>query len=113
MSEMISEIGGEFIGLGDTVEDRHNRLNSVCTAWNMACAAPELRERQLEQYLKGFRQFNSDHTEEQLSEVRRTMEAFIEEKLQKFPTDHRQIVDARIVPVGTKFRIETVSATVH
>lgn len=110
---MISEIGGDFIGEGETVEDRLNRLNAVCSAWNMACSAPELRQRQLEQYLKGFRQFNPDHTEEQLSEVRRTMAAFMECKLQKFPADHRQIVDARIVPIGTKFRIEVISATAH
>lgn len=111
MSDMISEVGGEFIGSGDTVEEKLNRLNAVCSAWNMACAAPELRQRQLAQYLEGFRQFNPDHSDEELREVRSTMEAFIQRKLQTFPSDQRQIVDAKIVPMGTKFRIEIASAT--
>ena len=66
----------------------------------MACAAPELRERQLEQYLKGFRQYNPNHSEEELTDIRSDMENLIQRKLKMFPDDQRQIVDARIVPFG-------------
>jgi len=37
MSEMISEMAIGFLGVGDTVGERQNRLNAACTAWNMAC----------------------------------------------------------------------------
>ena len=41
------------------------------------------------------------------------METLIERKLKLFPNDRRQIVDARVVMVGTGFRIEVASATLH
>ena len=37
MSEMIAEMAAGFLGVGDTLEERQNRLNAACTAWNMAC----------------------------------------------------------------------------
>jgi len=113
MSDMISDIGWSFIDFGDTLEEKHNRLNAVCSAWNMACATPEHRERQLDQYMEGFRQFNPDSSEEELNQVRNDMQTLIQRKLKMFPADQRQIVDTRILPLGEDFRIEIASATVH
>ena len=113
LSEIISEVGWRFIDFGDTLEEKHNRLNAVCSAWNMACAEPELRKQQLDQYMEAFRQHNSHHSEEELSAARSDMEALIERKLKMFPHDQRQIVDAMIVPFGDDFRIEIASVTVH
>ena len=39
------------------------------------------------------------------------METLIERKLKMFPDDQRQIVSAKVVMVGDKFRIEVASAT--
>jgi hypothetical protein len=50
ISEMISEMAGGFLGVGDTIGERQNRLNAACTPWNMACGSPEVRQLQLEQY---------------------------------------------------------------
>ena len=113
LSEIISEVGWKFIDFGDTLEEKHNRLNAVCSAWNMACSEPELREQQLEQYMEGFRQHNLHHSEEELSAARRDMETLIQRKLKMFPNDQRVIIDTRIVPFGESYRIEIASATVH
>ena len=40
MSEMILEMGAGIVDVGETVDDRQNRLNATCTAWNMACHLP-------------------------------------------------------------------------
>jgi hypothetical protein len=53
MSEMIAEMAAGFLGVGDTIEERQYRLSAACTAWNMACESPEVRQRQLEQYKEG------------------------------------------------------------
>jgi len=58
VSEMISEMAAGFLGLGDTIEERQNRLNAACTAWNLACRSPEVRQRQLEQYSESYLRFN-------------------------------------------------------
>jgi hypothetical protein len=111
ISEMISEMAAGFLGVGDTIGERQNRLNAACSAWNMACGSPETRQRQLDQYAEGYLRFNSATSPDDLAKIRKDMETLIERKLQMFPDDRRQIVSAKIVKAGTAFRIEIASAT--
>jgi hypothetical protein len=110
MSEMISEIGAAFISAGKTLAERQNRLTAVCSAWNMACASPENRQQQLQQFADSYRRFNPAVSRDNLASIVKDMETLIERKLTLFPEEHRQIVDARVVPVGPDFRIEVASA---
>src|SRR3954449_12624863 len=110
MSEMISEIGATFISVGKTLAERQNRLTAVCSAWNMACASPANRRQQLQQFADSYRCFNPTISPDDLARIVEDMETLIERKLKMFPDDHRQIVDARVVPVGADFRIEVASA---
>ena len=113
MSEMISEMAAGFLGVGDTIGERQNRLNAACTAWNMACGSPEIRQRQLEQYRQGYLQFNRATSPAALANILKDMESLVERKLNLFPNDRRQIVDAKVVKVGNNFRIEVASATLE
>src|SRR5271165_7567012 len=110
MSEMISEMAGKFIGLGKTAEEKQSRLTAACSAWNMACGSPEVRQKQLEQYVEGYRRFNPATSPRDLANILKDMESLIERKLQMFPDDNRQIVSAKIVMVGKDYRIEVASA---
>jgi hypothetical protein len=110
MSEMISEMAAGFLWVGDTLGERQDRLNAACTAWNMACASPEVRERQLEQYKEGYLRFNPATSPDNLANILKDMETLMERKLQRFPDDRRLIVGAKVVKAGTKFRIEIASA---
>ena len=111
MSEMISEMAAPFISEGKTPEEKQNRLNAVCSAWNMACGSPEVRRQQLEQYVEGYRQNNPAISPSNLANVRKVMESLMERKLELFPDDKRQVVSAKIVMVGKDYRIEVASAT--
>jgi hypothetical protein len=111
MSEMISEMAGNFIGVGKSAEEKQSRLTAACSAWNMACGSPEVRQQQLEQYVEGYRRFNPATSPDDLAKIRKDMEALIERKLQMFPDDQRQIVSAKVVVVGKDYRIEVASAT--
>ena len=111
MSEVISEIAAGFLGVGDTIGERQNRLNAACTAWNMACGSPEIRQRQLEQYRQGYLRFNPATSPAALANILKDMELLVERKLNLFPDDKRPIVDAKVVKVGNNFRIEEASAT--
>ena len=113
MSEMISDMAAGFLGVGDTIGERQNRLNAACTAWNMACASPEARQRQIEQFKEVYLQFNPATSPIDLANILKDMESLIERKLAMFPNDQRQIVSARVVMVGNTYRIEVVSATAH
>jgi|SRR5947209_4025252 hypothetical protein len=110
MSEVISDMAAGFISVGKTLTERQNRLIAVCSAWNMACASPENRRQQLQQYAESYRRFNPTISPDDLAKIVKDMETLIERKLRMFPDDHRQIVDARVVPVGADFRIEVASA---
>ena len=113
ISEMISEMAADFIGLGNTAEEKQNRLNAACSAWNMACCSPEMRRKQLEQYIEAIRRFNPAHTSGNLANIGREMESLMERKLEMFPEDQRQIVSAKVVMVGKDYRIEVESATLQ
>ena len=113
MSEMISEMAAGFLGVGDTIGERQNRLNAACSAWNMACGSPEVRQRQLEQYKEGYLRFNPGTSPSDLANILKDMELLIERKLKMFPDDKRQIVSARVVKVGNVYRIEVASATLQ
>ncbi len=113
MSEMISEMAVGFLAVGNTVGERENRLNATCTAWNMACASPKVRQRQLEQYSEGYLQYNPGTSPSDLANIIKDIELLIERKLELFPDDHRQIIDARVVKVGSEYRIEVASATLQ
>ena len=111
MSEMISDMAAGFLAVGDTIEERQNRLNAACSAWNMACGSPEVRRRQLELYKEGYLRLNPATSPGDLANILKDMELLIERKLKMFPDDKRQIVGARIVRVGNGYRIEVASAT--
>ncbi len=111
MSEMISEMAAGFLGVGDLIEERQNRLNTACTAWNLACGTPEARQRQLEQYREGYLRSNPGTSPTDLANIIKDMESLIARKLKLFPDDHRQIISARVITVGNGFRIEVASTT--
>jgi hypothetical protein len=113
MSEMILEMGAGFVGVGDTIGERQNRLNAACSAWNMACASPEVRQSQLERYREEHQRFNPATSPGDLANILKDMEFLIERKLKLFPDDHRRIVSARVLKVGNNYRTEVVSATLQ
>jgi hypothetical protein len=113
MSEMISEMARGFLGVGDTIGERQNRLNAACSAWNMACSTPEVRQRQLEQYRAGYLRYNPATSPSDLADIVKDMELLIGRKSQIFPEDKRQIVSAKVLMVGSNYGIEVISATLH
>ena len=111
MSEMVWEFAGDFIRMGDTLDERQSLLNAACSAWNIASNSSEVRQRHLDKYLKEYRRYNRDADQEELEGVRDYMERLIEKKLEMFPNDLRPIVGAQIIDSGGQYRIEVVSAT--
>ncbi len=112
MSEMVLEFAGEYIRLGNTLEEKQNYLNSACTAWNMACNPPEVHNNSLDQYIDSIISYNTDITDENISARRSDMEILIENKLRLFPTQNRLIVEARITHKAGKDNITVISERV-
>ena len=79
----------------------------------MACVSSEVRQRQLKEYGENYLRFNPSTSPIDLAKILKDMELLIERKLRIFPDDHRQIVSARVVSVGTGYRIEVASANLQ
>ena len=110
---MVWEFAGEFIRLGDTVEQKQIRVNAACSAWNMACNPPEVRNRSLDQYIKSYRSYNPEVTDEEISAILSDMERLIQNKLRFFPDVHKQIVGAQVTQVEGEDRIDVASASLE
>jgi hypothetical protein len=110
ISELVWEFAGDFIRMGDTLDERQSLLNAACSAWNMACNPPEVRQKNLDGYMKEYLRHNRGADKEEMDGVRDNMEKLIAQKLKFFPNDFRQIVGAQMVKSGGKDRIEVVSA---
>jgi hypothetical protein len=110
ISELVWEFAGDFIRMGDTPDERQSLLNAACSAWNMACNPPEVRQRNLDSYMKEYLRHNRGADKEEVDGVRDNMEKLIAQKLKLFPDDLRQIVGAQMVQSDGKDRIEVVSA---
>jgi hypothetical protein len=111
VSEMVSVFAGEFINLGASIEEKQNRLNAACSAWNMACEPPRVREKLLGRYVKEYKRYNPDTDDEDLVAVRSNMEKLIGNKLRLFPNVRKQVLGAQITRVGSKDRINVLWAT--
>jgi len=113
ISEMVWEFAGEFIRDGKTLEDKQNRLNAACSAWNIACNPPEVHNKSVTQYVEGYQMHNPEASDEELTGVRSTIEKLIQNKLRLFPTIHKQIVGAQISQAAGKDRIDVASLRIE
>ena len=109
ISEMIWEFAGEFIKSGRTLEEKQNRLNAACSAWNIACNPPDVWDRGLDQYVEGYKSHNPEWSDGEISGIRSTMAKLTQNKRRLFPAVHKQIVGATITQVAGEDRIDVVS----
>lgn len=110
LSAKVLKVSGGLIEAGVTHEDRQSRLFAVCSAWNMACGRPERTATILEQWASQFAERNPTTSAEDVAAERRFMASLMERKRSLFPDDTRQIIDAKVIPVGEDFEIEVVFA---
>lgn len=111
VSQRILEFAGDFICVGETLEQRQSFLNAAGSAWNIACDRPEVRKNGLDQCMREYEKFNPDADQEHLADVKSDMEKLIEAKVRMFPHDLRRVVHARVINVGGQDQIEAAALT--
>ena len=58
ISEMVSEFAGDFISLGDDIQEMQQYLHAAVSAWNIACLDKRDRVRLIKSYIKNYRKMN-------------------------------------------------------
>ena len=107
ISQMISDFAGDFIEMGDTIEQKQSHLNAACSAWNIAILPKHERKKALKKYLNGYKSANP--TDASIYHVRHDMELLIKAKIKMFPNIKKPIVNAQIQQEGDQYRILAVS----
>jgi len=113
LSEKVAEMAADFFRLEDTIDELQRRLNLACTAWNLACISPALRQWRFEEEVDNYIERNPNASQNELEEFAKDLALLIERKLKLFPSDYRQVVSSRVVKDGAEFRIEVSSATLQ
>ena len=109
MSEMILEIASGFIHGASSTQEKQNRLEAACCAWNIACCPPENREKILDEYVAGYALYNPATDAEGLAEVRAVMEKLVERKLSLFPAVKKQTAGGQVTVEGGKSKVVVLS----
>lgn len=113
MSEMILEIASDFIHGASSTQEKQNRLEAACSAWNIACSPPAAREKMLDQYVEGYELYNPSINAEGLGEVRAVMEKLVERKLSLFPAVKKQTAGGQVTVEGGKSKIVVLSMEIQ
>jgi hypothetical protein len=109
-SEMITELGGGFVGAGEDLDDMQHRLNMVCTAWNLASLPPATRANALAKHMEQERKNNPTVPDAVFADTAQTIQKFVDKKLELFPDEDRPIVGGQVVPTGeNRISINVVS----
>lgn len=111
VSAKLLKVSDGFIESGDTMQERESRLIAVCGAWNMACGNPDTFQQQMDSWAKTHATLNPVMDAAEIASKTRFIAKLIERKRNLYPDEHRQILDARIVPTGDSFRVEVACAS--
>ena len=96
MSEMVLKFAGDYIGMGDDLEERQNLLNSACSAWNISLLKPKKREKAIRKYVKEYKRYNPDVDDQDCMDMQENLEKLVSEKERLFPNEKRRIFKAEI-----------------
>ena len=60
----LSVENGDYIAMGDDIEEKQQYLNSAVSAWNIACLDEEARKRSIKKYMTEYRKLNKSSTKQ-------------------------------------------------
>ena len=96
VSKMLLDVAGDYIAMGEDLEDRQEYLNSAVSAWNIACLDSASREKALRKYRKSYRRLNPSYTHRDCANVEENLRLLISKKDKLYPKVRIQIAGATI-----------------
>jgi hypothetical protein len=110
MSEMIISFAGDFIQMGNTIDEKQNYLNVACIAWNISLLPLGKRQGAIDLFISDYELANPEIADAE--NLRHDINQLIEGKNRLFPTMYTQIVRAEIIEVGGEERIKVASLAI-
>jgi len=109
ISKMVLDFAGDFIAMGEDIEEKQQYLNSAVSAWNIACLDEKSRERSIKKYMAEYRKLNPTQSKRDFRDVEEDFRLLITQKEKLYPEIRIQIVGARIQEINGKNHVTVAS----
>ena len=113
ISEMVLGFAGDYVAMGENIEEKQEYLNGAVSAWNIACLDEEDRKRAIKKYMKEYRKLNPTHSKQDLRDVEEDLRLLIKQKENLYPEVRVQIVNAHIQEIDGKDHVTVMSLSVE
>jgi hypothetical protein len=112
MSEMVLDFAGDYIAMGDDIEEKQQYLNSAVSAWNIACLDEKAQKRLIKKYMAEYRKLNPTQSKRDFRDVEEDLILLIKQKTKLYPEERVQIVDAHIQEINGKNHVTVASLNI-
>ena len=109
---MVLNFAGDYIGMGEDIEEKQQYLNTAVSAWNIACLGEKDRKHSIKKYIAEYRKMNPTHGKRDIREHKENLELLIKQKEKHYPEMRIQIVDAHIQEVNGKNHVTVASLNI-
>jgi hypothetical protein len=109
ISEMVLDFAGDYIAMGDDIEEKQQYLNSAVSAWNIACLDEKAKKRSIKEYMAEYRKLNPTQSKQDFRDVKEDLRLLIKQKERLYPEVRVQIVDAHIQEIDGKNHVTVAS----
>ena len=99
---MVFDFAGDYIALGEDIEEKQQYLNGAVNAWNIACLDEKARKRSIKKYMTEYRKLNPTQSKRDFRDVEENLRLLITQKKKLYPEVRTQIVDAQIKEINGK-----------
>lgn len=111
VSEMVLGFAGDYIAIGEDIEEKQQLLNGAVSAWNIACLDEKEREGAIKRYLAEYKRLNPTHGKKDVSDVEEDLKLLIKQKDRLYPDVRLQIVGAHIKEIDGKAHVTVMSVS--
>jgi hypothetical protein len=109
LSEMVLAFAGDYIAMGDDIEEKQQYLNSAVSAWNIACLDEKTRKRSIKKYMAEYRKLNPKQGQRDFRHVEEDLRLLIKQKQKLYPEVRVQIVGAYIKEIDGRNHVTVAS----
>jgi hypothetical protein len=113
VSEMVLDFAGDYIAMGEDIEEKQELLNGAVSAWNIACLDEKARKRAIKRYMAEYRKLNPAQSKQDFRDVEEDLRLLIEQKEKLYPEVRIQIVDAHIQEIDGRVHVNVMSMSIE
>ena len=111
-AQMLMDVAGDFIPMGDSVMDKQEYLNCAVSAWNISCLELSKQKKAIKKYISSYRKMNPTFTKKDLQDEEHNITLLMKNKLELYPEVKTQIASAKIMKIGNKEHVTVASLRV-